>query len=161
MAGTNHFAAESFGRLHRLRAFAGGNLVERVGNVSGIERGDQLRCVKFCDRIIGDERRAAAGESGELDQVSDITDGALGDMNVVGAFGEIDMDGRHGRSMKHAWRMSIPDQFSGTTRARGGFSKSRPPPARSYLTRNQIAIARSSERIFAIQLLARFSFMGR
>ena len=51
--------------------------------------------------------------------------------------------------------------FSMTGMARGGgFSSGLAELARLCLTRNQIAIASRSERIFATRFLDRFSFMG-
>ena len=48
---------------------------------------------------------------------------------------------------------------SGTTIARGGLANGPSPVARWSLISSQMTVARIRERIFAIQLLGKFSFM--
>lgn len=54
-----------------------------------------------------------------------------------------------------------PNHFSSTTLTLGGFSKKPPFSFRLFLMRNQIAVARRSESIFAIQFFVHFDFIVR
>lgn len=75
----------------------------------GFERAGECFAVEAGHRFIADDGGAMSTESDGGDEVSGAGECSGFDEDIIRALGEIDMDGGHGRSMKKAGRMSIPD----------------------------------------------------